>query len=58
MTEKKQPESTEKGNTSEQPAAFICDTCNKRYPRKEAADHQHTCCGRTMREIVAEGFGP
>ncbi len=38
--------------------AFVCLSCNKKYPKKEAAKHEHSCCGRTMKELIEEGFGP
>jgi len=37
--------------------AFVCLSCDKKYPRKEAEKHERTCCGRTMKELVSESFG-
>ena len=38
--------------------AFICLSCNKKYSKKEAVKHEQTCCGRSMKELVEESFGP
>ncbi len=38
--------------------AFVCLSCNKKYSKKEAENHEKTCCGRSMKELVEESFGP
>ena len=42
----------------EEKNAFICVSCNKKYPKKEAEKHEMSCCGRSMKELTEEGFGP
>jgi transcription initiation factor IIE alpha subunit len=39
-------------------SAFFCESCNKKYDHKEAKEKGNTCCGRTMKELVEESFGP
>ena len=39
-------------------SAFFCESCNKKYAHKEAKEKGNTCCGRTMKELVEESFGP
>jgi len=42
----------------EEKAAYICRSCNKLYSIEDAQDNNLSCCGRTMTELVREGFGP
>lgn len=39
-------------------SGFVCLSCKKRYSKEEAEEHEHECCGRTMKELVQESFGP
>lgn len=39
-------------------SAFVCDSCKTKYSRSEAKEKENTCCGRTMKELLQEGFGP
>jgi hypothetical protein len=35
-------------------SAFICESCNKEYGRKDAEDVRMACCGKTLRELKKE----
>jgi len=39
-------------------SAFKCESCNTTYTRVDAKQKGKTCCGRTMTELLQEGFGP
>jgi len=39
-------------------SAFVCEVCDTKYRKKEAAKKDNTCCGRTMKEVIQESFGP
>jgi hypothetical protein len=39
-------------------SAFECKSCNKKYSKSDAQRKGNTCCGRTMTELLQEGFGP
>ena len=39
-------------------SAFKCESCNTAYTRKDAKQKENICCGRTMTELLQEGFGP
>lgn len=39
-------------------SAFKCESCNTKYTPADAKQKGHTCCGRTMSELLQEGFGP
>ena len=39
-------------------SGFVCENCNKTYPREEAVKQRMTCCNRTLKELVKESFGP
>ena len=49
---------TEAEKELEEKSAFICETCEKTYNKENAVKHDLTCCGRTMKELVQESFGP
>lgn len=42
----------------EDKSAFVCETCNTRYDKKTAEEKGHNCCGRTMKELLQESYGP
>jgi len=42
----------------EDKSAFICETCNTKYDKKSAEGKGHSCCGRTMKELLQESYGP
>jgi len=39
-------------------SAFKCESCNTEYTKSAAEQKKNTCCGRTMTELLQEGFGP
>jgi hypothetical protein len=39
-------------------SAFKCESCNAEYTRVDAEKKGNSCCGRTMIELLQEGFGP
>lgn len=39
-------------------SAFVCESCNRKYQRKEAEARKMTCCDRTLKELLQESFGP
>ena len=49
---------TEAAKEQQAKSAFICESCKKTYTKEEAVKHDLTCCGRTLKELVQEGFGP
>ncbi|MDT8443434.1 MAG: hypothetical protein RQ722_04020 [Desulfuromonadales bacterium] len=49
---------TEAEKELQEKSGFICESCNKKYHKDEAKKQGNTCCGRTMKELVQEGFGP
>lgn len=42
----------------EEKSAFICETCNTKYRKKQAEEKNMTCCDRTLKELLQESFGP
>jgi len=39
-------------------SAFECASCKTKYTKPAAEKKANTCCGRTMTELLQEGFGP
>ncbi len=39
-------------------SAFVCISCEKTYKKHEAEKQDKTCCGRTLKEMTRESFGP
>ena len=39
-------------------SAFVCESCKTEYSKEDAKKKGQTCCGRSMKELVQEGFGP
>lgn len=39
-------------------SAFACETCKKTYNKQEADKQDMSCCGRTLKEMLRESFGP
>jgi len=37
---------------------FVCESCKKTYKKEDAKKHDMACCGRTLTELMQEGFGP
>jgi len=38
--------------------AFVCQSCKNTYNKEEAEKKDMSCCGRTLTELMQEGFGP
>lgn len=58
MTDKYTDKFTEAEKELEENSAYVCEGCNKKYGKQEAAKMNNTCCGRSMRELLQESFGP
>lgn len=58
MTKQYQDRFSEAEKELQDKSAYICESCNKKYPKKEAKEKGYNCCGRTMKELLQEGFGP
>lgn len=39
-------------------SGFVCETCKTTYHKKDAVKKDMSCCGRTLKELVQESFGP
>lgn len=39
-------------------SGFVCESCKKTYSKEDAEKQGNSCCGRTMKELEQEGFGP
>lgn len=39
-------------------SAFVCVSCKTKYSKTEADKQDNSCCGRTLTELLQEGFGP
>lgn len=39
-------------------SAFVCVSCEKTYKKHEAEKQDKTCCGKTLKEITKQSFGP
>ena len=39
-------------------SAFICESCDRTYDREEVEQAEMSCCGRTLKELLQESFGP
>lgn len=39
-------------------SAFVCESCNTRYSKKEAEEKGKACCDQPLKEINKQGFGP
>jgi hypothetical protein len=39
-------------------SAFACETCKKTYNKQDAEQQDMSCCGRTLKELLRESFGP
>ena len=39
-------------------SGYVCESCKTKYNKDEAKEKEHSCCGRSMKELVEEGFGP
>lgn len=39
-------------------SAFVCESCNTKYSKKDAVEKGDTCCDQPLKEIKKQGFGP
>ena len=39
-------------------SAFICESCNKRYPKNEAEKREMSCCGEPLTPPLKKSFDP
>lgn len=39
-------------------SAYVCESCDTKYSKEDAQKKENTCCGRSLREIHQESFGP
>lgn len=58
MTEKYHDRFSQAEEEQQEKSAFVCVSCNEKYPKKEAEKKEMSCCGRTLRELTQESFGP
>lgn len=58
MSQKYHDEFSEAEKNLTEKSAYVCKSCNTKYGKEEAAQKGKTCCGRTMTELLQEGFGP
>ena len=58
MSEKYHDRFSKAEEESGEKSAFVCESCDKKYSRKTAEEKGKSCCGRTMRELLKESFGP
>lgn len=49
---------TEASKELPEKSGYVCVSCNKKYEKKDAEKKEMTCCGRTMKELTEESFGP
>ena len=58
MANKYHDKFTEAEKELSEKSAYVCESCKKTYRKEDAEKHGKTCCGRTMKELLEEGFGP
>ena len=58
MSEEYKDRFSDAAENQQEKSAFICQSCKKRYDREGAKKSEMTCCGRTLTELMQEGFGP
>ncbi len=39
-------------------SGFVCEICKTTYHKEDAVKKDMSCCGRTLKELVQESFGP
>lgn len=49
---------TEAEKEQQDKSAFVCETCNTKYSKKEAEKKGEACCDQPLKEIKKQGFGP
>jgi PHP family Zn ribbon phosphoesterase len=58
MAEKYHDRFSEAEEELSEKSAFTCTSCNKKYHKKDAEKKDMQCCGKTMKELIEESFGP
>jgi len=58
MTDKYKDRFSDAEKELSEKSAFECKSCNTKYSKPDAEKKENTCCGRTMTELLQEGFGP
>jgi transcription initiation factor IIE alpha subunit len=49
---------TEAEKEQQDKSAFVCETCDTKYSKKEAEEKEKACCDQPLKEIKKQGFGP
>lgn len=58
MSDKYKDRFSEASKESTEKSGYVCESCNTQYSKDEAKKKDLSCCGRSLRELHAEGFGP
>ena len=58
MTKKYTDKFSEAEKEQQDKSAFICESCNKKYPKNEAEKREMNCCGKPLTHPSKESFGP
>jgi transcription initiation factor IIE alpha subunit len=58
MSEEYKDRFSDADKEQQEKSAFICESCKTKYSKNEAKQKGQSCCGRSMKELVEEGFGP
>ena len=58
MSKQYKDEFTQAEKELSEKSAYVCKNCNKTYKKEDAVKKDLTCCGRTLTELLQEGFGP
>ena len=58
MSEEYKDKFTEASKDLQDKSGYVCKTCDTKYSKKEAQEKANTCCGRSLTELLQEGFGP
>ena len=49
---------SEASKEAQDKSGYVCVSCKTKYNKDEAKKKDLSCCGRSMKELVEEGFGP
>lgn len=49
---------SEASSELQEKSGFVCETCKTPYRKKDAVKKDMSCCGRTLKELAQESFGP
>jgi hypothetical protein len=58
MSEEYKDRFSEAEKEQQSKSAFVCESCKTRYGKKQAEEKDYACCGRSMKELLQESFGP